>query len=149
MTKKKWNIRKAVVSDSSSLTECMNAAYMSYLPRLGGKTLPPMEVDYENEIRLFPVWVAESGGNVVGGLILMSEDRYMTIANVAVHPKFQGNGLGRGLLEFGESEAKRQGFSELRLATHILFKENISLYLHLGWSETERDNVRVYMKKCI
>jgi predicted N-acetyltransferase YhbS len=50
---------------------------------------------------------------LVGGLILMPEEDHMTIANVAVHPRFQGNGLGRGLMEFGEAEAKKQGYSEL------------------------------------
>ena len=71
----------------------------------------------------------------------MPEDDCMTIANVAVHPEFQGQGLGRGLLELGEAEAKRLGYSELCLATHLLLAENLSLYTHLGWSETGRDQI--------
>ena len=71
----------------------------------------------------------------------------MAVANVAVHPKFQGNGLGRALMVFGANEAQRQGYSELRLATHVLLTENISLYSHLGWSEIGRDEDRVYLKK--
>jgi len=149
MRDKSWTIRKAAVSDAEALGECMHAAYVIYKSRLGGKTLPPMAVDYEEEIRLYPVWFAESDGTLVGGLILMPEDDQMTIANVAVHPRFQGNGLGRDLMEFGEAEAKKQGYSELRLATHILLTENISLYVHLGWSETDRDDYRVYMRKII
>ncbi len=79
----------------------------------------------------------------------MPEDEYMMIANVAVHPQFRGNGLGRGLMEFAEAEAKRKGYSELRLATHLLLTENLSLYSHLGWSETGRDESRIYMTKVI
>ena len=127
----------------------MHAAYMIYTTRLGGKTLPPMTVDYEEEIRSYPVWIAESDGILVGGLILMPEDDCMTIANVAVHPKFQGNGLGSSLMALGEAEAKRHGYSELCLATHLLLTENISLYRHIGWTETGRDEYRVYMKKKI
>lgn len=149
MSKKRCTIRKAVLSDAGSLNECMQLAYKIYTSRLGGKALPPMEVDYREEIRLFPVWVAESDGTVVGGLILMPEDEHMTIANIAVHPQFQGNGLGRDLMEFGETEAIQRGYSELRLATHILLTENLSLYIYLGWSETDRDESRVYMKKNI
>lgn len=149
MSKKSWTIRKAVLSDAESLKECMHAAYKVYTHRLGDKTLPPMAVDYRDEIRSFPVWVAESDGNLVGGLILMPEDEHMTIANIAVHPQFQGSGLGRGLMEFGETEAKQKGYSELRLATHILLTENLLLYSHLGWSEIGRDESRVYMKKII
>ncbi len=149
MSKKSWTIRKAVMSDAELLNECMKAAYKIYTSRLGGKTLPPMMVDYKEEIRSFPVWIAESNGTLVGGLILMPETGHMTIANIAVHPQFQGNGLGRGLMEFGEAEAKQKGYSELHLATHILLTENLSLYSHLGWSETGRDESRVYMKKNI
>jgi len=149
MSRKRCIIRKAVMSDAAPLNECMQAAYKIYTSRLGGKALPPMAVDYREEIRFFPVWVAESDGFVVGGLILMPEDEHMTIANIAVHPKFQGNGLGRDLMELGETQAKQKGYSELRLATHILLTENLSLYSHLGWSETDRDETRVYMKKNI
>jgi N-acetylglutamate synthase-like GNAT family acetyltransferase len=149
MSKENWTIRKAVNSDAEALTECMHEAYKIYLSRLGGKNLPPMEVDYEEEIRSYPIWIAESNETLVGGLILMPEDEYMTIANIAVHPKFQGNGLGRSLLDFGEARAKRIGYSEMRLATHILLAENLSLYRHLGWLETGRDESRVFMNKKI
>ena len=149
MTKRGWAVRKAVDADAENLTECMHSAYQIYNSRLGRTTLPPMTVDYLEEIRKFPVWVAESEGRLVGGLILMPEDDCMTVANVAVHPQFQGNGLGRGLLAFAEEEARRQGYSELHLATHVLLTENLSLYSHLGWVETGRDDFRIYMKKRI
>jgi GNAT superfamily N-acetyltransferase len=149
MNRRSWNIRKAIIDDAKNLKSCMDIAYAKYLSRLKGKRLPPMDVDYEEEIASFPVWIAESDKEMVGGLILMFEDDYTTIANVAAHPDFQGNGLGRGLMDFAESEAKRRGYSEMRLATHVLLTENVSFYLHLGWSEICRDDTRVYMKKAI
>ena len=147
--RKSWILRKAKESDAEGLADCMLAAYMVYASRLGGKSLPPLTVDYEEEIRSSPVWLAESEGRLAGGLILTPEESYMTIANVAVHPEFQGQGLGRALMDFGEEEAKRQGYSEMRPATHVLLTENLSLYSHLGWSETGRDESRVYMGKKI
>ena len=147
MPRRSWTIRKAIAADAKALTECMHTAYLVYSKRLGGQTLPPLTVDYGEEIRVFPVWVAAADGIVVGGLVLMPEDDCMTIANIAVHPEFQGQGLGRGLMELAEAEAKRLGYSELRLATHLLLTDNLSLYTHLGWSETGRDQDRVYMKK--
>lgn len=149
MPRKRWIIRKAVISDAEALADCMHAAYMIYTSRLGGKTLPPMTVDYKEEIVSFPVWVAESDKEIVGGLILMLEDDYITIANVAVSPYFQGIGLGRALMDLAESEAKRRGYLEIRLATHVLLTENVSFYLHLGWSEIGRDDTRVNLKKII
>ena len=56
-------------------------------------------------------------------------------------------GIGGALMNFAESRARENNFSELRLTTHVLLKENISLYRHLGWEETDRDKARVYMKK--
>ena len=77
----------------------------------------------------------------------MFEDDHAQLANVAVDPKFQGLGIGGGLVKFAEAKALEKNYSELRLATHVLLDENISLYLHLGWTEIDRDGTRVYMKK--
>ena len=147
--KKQWSIREAIQDDTVDLRNCMESAYASYQVRMGGKRLPPMDVDYSSEIRDFPSWVAECDGNIVGGLIMMFEDEYASIANIAVHPAFQGQGLGGGLMEYAETKAKEKNYSEMRWATHVLLKENISLYLHLGWAEVERDDMRVYFKKKI
>lgn len=145
--KKQWTIREAVIEDSAELQRIMESAYSVYQERLGGKRLPPMDVDYASEIRDYPTWLAESAGEIVGGLIMVFEDDAASIANIAVSPDFQGQGLGRGLMNFAESVAKEKAYTELRLATHILLTENVSLYEHLGWSEIGRDDVRVYMRK--
>ena len=125
----------------------MESAYSVYRERMDGKRLPPMEVDYSSEIRDYPTWVAESNGSIIAGLIMIYENEFASIANIAVHPDFQGQGVGGGLMKFAETVAKEKAYPELRLATHILLTENISLYEHLGWSEIERDDVRVYLKK--
>lgn len=149
MGKINWKIRTANLNDWEKLKSCMISAYSSYLDRLNGKPLPPMEVDYREEIASYPVWVAESGGEIVGGLVLLREESYLTIANVAVHPDFQGNGLGRGLMNFAETEARQRDYYELRLATHVLLTENLAFYTQLGWKEIERDDLRIYMRKII
>ena len=64
-----------------------------------------------------------------------------------MHPDFQGQGLGSGLMEFADATAAENGYLELRLATHVLLQENVALYLHLGWIEIGRDDVRVRMLK--
>ena len=72
-----------------------------------------------------------------------------TIANIAIDPACQGQGIGGALMKFADSKAIEKGYSELHLATHVLLNENISLYLHLGWEELDRDEKRVLMKKTI
>lgn len=142
-----WRIRKAVPEDSTGLQNCMESAYAFYQDRMEGERLPPMGIDYSHEIRDFPTWVAEFDGKIAGGLIMMFESDFASISNIAVHPDFQGQGLGGALMKFAETIAKGKKYSELRLATHVLLTENVSLYLHLGWTEFDRDAVRVYMKK--
>lgn len=141
------HIREAKPEDSESLKNCMESAYTGYQERLGGVRLPPMDVDYLSEIKNYPVWVVESGGRILGGLIMVFENDQASIANIAVNPKFQGQGIGGELIGFAEAKAREKNFSELRLATHVLLEENISLYRYLGWEETGRDETRVFMMK--
>lgn len=145
--RKKWTIRRAVEEDSGSLRSCMDLAYAGYAKRMKGKRLPPMDIDYSSEIRNYPTWVAVCECSVVGGLTMTFGDEHASIANIAVSPEFQGQGLGRALIELAERKAKEKSYSELHLATHVLLQENISLYEYFGWEETNRDDSKVHMKK--
>ncbi|MGF1732563.1 GNAT family N-acetyltransferase [Photobacterium kasasachensis] len=149
MNKKTWEIRQAKLSDADSLARCMYDAYSQFKEKLGGQDLPPMLVDYEEEIRSYPVWVAYAGEHLVGGLILVFSETYTTIANVAVHPEFQGHGLGRGLIEFAQKQAELRGHKEIRLVTHVGMSANITLYSYLGWKEYERSENKVFMTKLL
>jgi GNAT superfamily N-acetyltransferase len=142
-----WQIRKATPEDSDGLKSCMESAYAAYQDRMGEERLPPMDADYSSEISDYPTWVVESERGILGGLIMVFENNHASIANIAVDPRFQRQGIGGGLIRFAESKARENNFSELHLATHILLDENISLYRHLGWEETGRDETRVSMEK--
>lgn len=143
------HIREAIPEDSDSLKVCMESAYAAYRERMGGARLPPMDADYLSEINNYPTWVVEAEGIILGGLIMAFENDQASIANIAVDPIFQGQGVGGELMRFAQSKAKECSYSELHLATHVLLKENLSLYRHLGWKETGRDGDRVFMKKAI
>lgn len=142
-------IRQAIAEDSGGLKACMESAYAGYQARMGGRRLPPMDVDYLSEIENYPVWVVESEGCIIGGLIMDFDSGRASIANIAVSPDFQGQGIGGRLMQYAEATAREKSFSELHLATHVLLEENLSLYRHLGWQETGRDEFRVQMKKAI
>lgn len=93
--------------------------------------------------------MAETANDIVGGLVLIPQDGFMLLANVAVHPDQKGTGLGRALMERAEAEARNQGHRELRLTTHAKMPENLSLYTHLGWEETGRGGSKVTMRKVL
>ena len=108
-----------------------------------------MDVDYASEIENYPCWVVESAGEILGGLIMIFAADRAQIANIALAPQAQGQGIGGKLMKLAEAEAGKRGFAELHLTTHAMLSENISLYQYLGWEETGRDANKVYMQKKI
>ena len=77
----------------------------------------------------------------------------MLIENVAVHPSYQGQGVGRMLMAFAEQEASKKQAERLCLYTNEAMRENIVFYENLGFREVERrveDGYRrVFMQKAL
>ena len=142
-----WIIRRAEHHDTDALSTCIDAAYAEYAARIAD--LPPVSADCAEEIARFQVWVAEIANDIVGGLVLVPQDGFMRLANVAVHPDHKGAGLGRALMVLAEAEALAQGYRELRLTTHVDIPENVQLYAHLGWKHAGRRGNKISMKKMI
>ncbi len=57
------------------------------------------------------------------------------ILSIAVHPQFQGMGVGRLLVKEAEKIAAEQGFSEIRLSVHRENERAVCFYKRLGWEE--------------
>jgi len=49
-------------------------------------------------------------------------------------------------MEFAEVETRRRGYDEIRLYTHEKMTENIAMYRHLGWRETDRGEQSGYSR---
>jgi N-acetylglutamate synthase-like GNAT family acetyltransferase len=142
-----WTLRRAEQSDAAGLATCIDAAYAPDAARL--PDLPDVSADIAEEIAQHQVWVAEIDGTIIGGLVIVPQPDFMLLANVAVHPRHAGAGLGRALLELAETESLDQGYRELRLTTHVGMPDNVRLYEHLGWREIQREGNKVAMKKLI
>ncbi len=140
-------IRRAGIEDADGLGRCLDAAYAQYAARI--EDLPSMSEECAGEIAANLVWVAESGGGIVGALVLAPREGFMLLANVAVHPDMRGAGVGRRLLALAESEAARRGYGEMRLNTHADMPETIGLYARNGWTETGRGGNTISMTKTL
>jgi GNAT superfamily N-acetyltransferase len=144
------DFRKATAADLPDVREIIDAAYRMYLPRMG-RPPAPMLRDYVPAVEAGTLWVT---GNPPDALIsLIPVDGSLLVENVAVHPRAQGVGRGRRLMEFAEAEASRLGLARLSLYTNVVMTENQAIYARLGYRETRRETEdgyqRVYMEKNI
>ena len=143
-------IRKAMAADLPAVREIIAAAYGKYLFRMG-RPPAPMFRDYAPAVEAGTLWIT---GHPPDALIsLTTADGSLLVENVAVHPRAQGSGLGRRLMDFAESEAARRGLAKLSLYTNVVMTENQAIYAHLGYVETRRETEdgyqRVYMEKLL
>ena len=135
-------VRLATQDDALVLTACLTAAYAPFQD-LG---LPPVTEGIADDIRDHNVWVAEIGGVVQGGIVLVLGGR-AHIANLAVHPDAGGHGIGRALIDQTCLAAKAAGHTEIQLATHTDMTATQVFYHKLGWQETGREGNKVYFAK--
>ena len=133
-------LRRATEVDVPAIRTIVDVAYGHYVERIG--RLPkPMTADHAAAVRDHEVWVLDDGGETVAVLELFDGDGHLFIENVAVHPQFQGMGLGRRLLEHAESVARARGRREIRLETNEHFIENLAIYRARGFEEFGRTPV--------
>ena len=140
-------IRRAEAKDSDALADCIEAAYSIYADRI--RDLPAVSEGVAQAIDKHRVWVAEIGGQIVGGLVLVPHEDFLLLENIAVRPESAGSGLGRALIERAEQDCVDLGLGEIRLSTHQDMPENVAIYLRLGWKETSRSGNKVHMSKSI
>lgn len=145
-----YDLRPARAADVQGIKACVDAAYNPYIERIGRKPGPMLE-DYSKVIEERHVIVADFSGTVAGVLVLATSDEGFLLENVAVLPDHRGIGMGKALLQYAESEARRQGFGSLYLYTHERMTENQQLYSKIGYVEYDRrveyGFARVYMRK--
>ena len=143
-------IRPAVAADVATIRAIVDAAYGIYIPRMG-KPPGPMLDDYDALVAAGRVSVLDAGGAIAGAIVLLPQEDHLLLDNVAVAPAFQGRGLGRALMAFADDEARRLGFDEVRLYTHVVMTEDQALHTRLCFEETHRGEQdgydRVFMRK--
>lgn len=62
------------------------------------------------------------------------------ILSIAVHPKYQGLGLGKALTNRAEAIARQQGFQQMHLTVHFDNMQAIRFYESQGWRKESDEN---------
>jgi len=144
------SIRRATQDDVEQITALVAEAYSSYIPRIGRKPGPMLE-DYNAVVAELSVFVMAKAEEVMGVLVLSPQDSALLLENIAVLPRYKGQGIGKALMAFSEDFARETGCETILLYTHQLMTENIALYKALGYQETHRATengfARVFMRK--
>jgi ribosomal protein S18 acetylase RimI-like enzyme len=113
----------------------------------------PVLADYAAVVRDGQTWLLEDLGQCLGVLVLVPQADHLLLENVAVDPSHQGRGLGRALLDWAETEARRLRLPAVQLYTNALMTENIAIYTARGYVETERRHIdgrdAVFMRKSL
>lgn len=143
-------IRQAQAADQRAVLACVRAAYSKYLVRMGREPAP-LHADYEALIAQGVVYVLANEEEVRGVLVMMSWERSLLVENVAVDPRFQGQGLGQVLMAFVEQQGRKEQLDEIRLYTNEVMTENLRFYHKLGFEEdgrrVEDGYHRVFLRK--
>ena len=143
-------IRPARTDEADAVRDLVLAAYQRYVPIIGTKPGPMLD-DYGARIAASQVWVLEDAHGIAGIVVLENGPNAFVLDNIAVAPGRQGQGIGRQLLDFAETEAARLGWDHITLYTNALMTENIAIYSTRGYRElerrTEKGFSRIYMAK--
>ena len=131
-------IRKAVQGDEPAIRDCAQRAYTRYVAAIGRKPAP-MVADFASQIAAGHVHVVtDADGRPEGFIVFFPLADHMFLENVAVEPAASGRGIGKALIGFCEAETRRLGLASVRLYTNEKMTDNLSIYPHLGYVETDR-----------
>ena len=111
----------------------------------------PLAKDFEKDISKEELFVKESGGEVIGCVVLSlemdefyknvswkdSNHKALYVHRLAVLPKFQGQGIARELMDFAEDYALKNNIQSVRLDTFSQNKRNQKFYLNRGYKQLE------------
>ncbi|SMP17389.1 GNAT family N-acetyltransferase [Shimia sagamensis] len=132
--------RLARADEAPAIARLIDAAYQPY--RDLNIALPDVSGGVTDAIEHRQVWVMD---NLSGVLMLSTTPPTAHLMNVAVASQARGRGLGGVLIRFALKQAQDAECQDIALATHVDMPDNVALYAHLGWHETERDETRVMM----
>lgn len=132
-------VRSAHPGDAGSIATTLREAFAEfeaqYTPE-GFAATTPSAAQIATRFDEGPVWVAESGGLVVGTGAAVRRGDALYIRSMAVHPGARGQRIGARLLETIEAFAVATGHRRLVLSTTPFLEAAIALYQRAGFQPT-------------
>ncbi len=142
-----FSIRRGNREDAKELRELVNQAFSEYRK---GKNNPHLEEDLDDIIRDIAeneVLILEKGNKIAGSLRLenRSGNKYL-LKRFAIHPHFQGQGLGKYLYEEAEKRVKAGAGNSIYLYSSTEDEKLVQYYTGLGFKCIEIDKSMGYAR---
>ncbi len=144
-------IRPAKMSDVEKILSTTKAcaAHMSTMGIFQWNEHYPSKAAFEKDIHHKELYVIPKDSNIVGGVVVSThmDEEYLPITwltetgnnvyihRLFVHPDFQGKGYAKGLMDFAEATARKNGFISIRLDTFSKNKRNQKFYETRGYQK--------------
>lgn len=84
------------------------------------------------------IFAALKGGRIIGCVFVLERTEDFYVGKLAVEPGFQGQGIGRGLMQAAEALARSRDKRVIELQTRIELTGNHAAFARLGFRETDR-----------
>lgn len=158
------SIREATPLDIDSIYELIQSAMTKYAIDSGIANNPdislsslsetPQDIfEYMKKSRMFLAAKREKKGEkIIGTIRIKTEyenqvsDKEIEVSRFAVHPDYQGIGLGGELLKFVEEHALKNGYKSLCLYTSLDNKPLLSFYISKGFTVVSQSVSRGYRR---
>lgn len=95
------------------------------------------------------IYLAQVEGEIVGTISLIKDGETYELSKMAVHPDYQGYGLGRKLMQAALDKAQALGVASIYLLTNTKLAVANNLYQRFGFIEVEpSDYDRAHYARC-
>ena len=136
-------IKRATIKDSDDLLKIAEIAYAKYLPLMDKKPAP-MLADFDKHIAEDIVFIALSKAEKIAGYVVLQQiEGQWWLDNIAVHPTYQGQGIGCQLKIEAENYVSVLS-DRIQLYTNIVMADNISWYERAGYVITQQALINGY-----
>lgn len=95
-------------------------------------------VSLEAKAREETAFLAVIADRLVGCVFLADKSNHLYLGKLAIDPAFQGQGVGRRLVEAAEDHSRKLGRTAIELQTRIELTANHAVFARLGFRETAR-----------
>ena len=133
-------LRRASTDDIPAIVALTEAAYLPNKSIIGVPSLPRL-ADYTKVLAEHEVWLAETGEEIDGVLVLQEEPAKFTLWSIAVAPAAGGRKIGSTLMNFAEERARALGHDAIHLYTHAGLAERIGWYERLDYQTTHFEDL--------